>query len=114
MPTRSIDYWHQLQAFIADVVDRMANQQKPDDKIYWLDEDKNVKKIIWALCIACAFSVIADLFYHKHIVYAAEDWVPGMYGWYGFIGCVFLVLSAKLLRKLLMRSEDYYEEANDD
>ena len=114
MPTRSIDYWHQLQAFIADVVDRMANQQKPDDKIYWLDEDKNVKKIIWALCIACALSVIADLFYHKHIVYAAEDWVPGMYGWYGFIGCVFLVLSAKLLRKLLMRSEDYYEEANDD
>lgn len=114
MPTRSIDYWHQLQAFIADVVDRMADQQKPDDKIYWLDEDKNVKKIIWALCIACALSVIADLFYHKHIVYAAEDWVPGMYGWYGFIGCVFLVLSAKLLRKLLMRSEDYYEEANDD
>ena len=114
MPTRSIDYWHQLQAFIADVMDRMADQQKPDDKIYWLDEDKNVKKIIWALCIACALSVIADLFYHKHIVYAAEDWVPGMYGWYGFIGCVFLVLSAKLLRKLLMRSEDYYEEANDD
>lgn len=114
MPTRFIDYWHQLQAFIADVVDRMADQQKPDDKLYWLDEDKNVKKIIWALCIACALSVIADLFYHKHIVYAAEDWVPGMYGWYGFIGCVFLVLSAKLLRKLLMRSEDYYEEANDD
>ena len=114
MPARSIDYWHQLQAFIADVVDRMADQQKPDDKLYWLDEDKNVKKIIWALCIACALSVIAVLFYHKHIVYAAEDWVPGMYGWYGFIGCVFLVLSAKLLRKLLMRSEDYYEEANDD
>jgi hypothetical protein len=92
----------------------MADQQKPDDKKYWLDDQNNVNKIIWALYIACGLSVIADFFYHKHVHYAVEDWIPGMYGWYGFIGCVFLVLSAKVLRKILMRSEDYYDEADDD
>ncbi|NKB21078.1 MAG: hypothetical protein GKS01_11320 [Alphaproteobacteria bacterium] len=92
----------------------MADQQKPDEKKYWLDDQNNVKKIIWALYIVCGLSVIADFFYHKHVHYAAEDWIPGMYGWYGFIGCVFLVLSAKVLRKILMRDEDYYDEADDD
>jgi hypothetical protein len=28
---------------------------------------------------------------------------------YGFFACVALVLAAKLLRKLIMRPEDYYE-----
>ena len=76
----------------------MEDQQRPEKKRYWLDDAKNVSKIIWTLCIACALSVIADLFYHKHVHYAAEDWIPGMYGWYGFVGCVFMVLGAKLLR----------------
>ena len=92
----------------------MAEKQNSNKKSHWLDKENNVKKIIWALCIACSLSIIADLFYHKHTHYAAEDWIPGMYGWYGFIICVFLVLSAKLLRKILVRKEDYYEEAEDD
>ena len=92
----------------------MAEKQNSDKKSHWLDKENIAKKIIWALCIACSLIVIADLFYHKHTHYAAEDWIPGMYGWYGFIGCVFLVLIAKLLRKILMRKEDYYEEAEDD
>ena len=30
-------------------------------------------------------------------------------GLYGFVACVFLVLMAKLLRRILMRPEDYYD-----
>ena len=38
-----------------------------------------------------------------------EDIIPGMYGWYGLGGCLFLVLSAKILRQFVGRGEDYYD-----
>lgn len=92
----------------------MADGPKPGKKTYWLDDSRNVDKIWYALIVLCAVTVIADFFYHKHVEYAVEDFIPGMYGWYGFAGCVFLVLSAKLLRKILMRDEKYYDEPGDD
>ena len=96
----------------------MTDQQQPpnnvDDKTYWLDDKKNVDKIWYGLIAICGLTVLADAFYHKHTVYDVEDFVWGMYGWYGLIGCIFLVLSAKILRKITMRSEDYYDEPDDD
>ena len=50
----------------------------------------------------------ADGFYHKHGEVTAE-YLFGFYGVYGFIGCVALVLAAKWLRTVVMRSEDYYD-----
>ena len=91
----------------------MSETPKTGEKKYWLDEKKNVDKVWYGVIAICALTVISDSFYHKHVEYAAEDFIPGMYGWYGFIACVFLVLSAKLLRKIVMRSEDYYEDRND-
>ena len=85
-----------------------------DTKNYWLDNTKNVDKIWYSLVGICVISVLADFFYHKHVSHPVEDLIVGMHGWYSFIVCVFLVLCAKLLRKILMRSEDYYDEINDD
>ena len=85
-----------------------------DTKNYWLDNKKNVDKIWYSLVSICVISVLADFFYHKHVSHPVEDLIVGMHGWYSFIVCVFLVLCAKLLRKILMRSEDYYDEINDD
>ena len=85
-----------------------------DSKSYWLDNKKNVDKIWYSLIGICLISVLVDFFYHKHVTHPVEDLIVGMYGWYSFIVCVFLVLSAKLLRKILMRSENYYNETNDD
>jgi fucose permease len=82
----------------------------PDDgKKYWLDQPGNVRKIVWALCLVCLGLFVADAFYHKHPYFAAER-VFGFYAIYGFVMCVGLVLAAKLLRKILMRDEDYYEK----
>ena len=92
----------------------MADRKKPGEKTYWLDDKKNVDKVWYTLIGICAFSIVCDFFYHKHVEYAVEDLIPGMYGWYGFIGCVFLVLSAKLLRKIVMRDENYYDEPEND
>jgi hypothetical protein len=77
------------------------------EKRYWLDETGNVATVFWALVALCGALVLADLFYAKHAEFAA--------GIFGFVACVFLVLAAKELRKLLRRAEDYYErDAGED
>ena len=78
------------------------------EKKYWLDEARNVDKIVWTLVAVCAVLFLADFFYHKHVHFAFENWI-GFYGWYGFLAYCFIVLSAKALRRLLKRDEDYYD-----
>jgi hypothetical protein len=79
------------------------------DKRYWLDDPRNVSKIFYALVTLCALLLLSDLFYDKHGHYSWDEWF-GFYGLYGFFGSVFLVLTAKQLRRLLMRKEDYYDD----
>lgn len=92
----------------------MAKQKTPAKKTYWLEDKKNVDKIWYALIGLCAISVIIDFFYHKHVKYTVEDLIPGMYGWFGLASCVALVMGAKILRMIVNRREDYYDEAEDD
>ena len=90
--------------------DHQTTPVPPEDsgKKYWLDDMKNVNKILWALAAVCAGLMIAEFFYHKHVVYDFENWF-GFYSFVGFFLPVFLVLSARELRKILMRDEDYYD-----
>lgn len=78
------------------------------EKKYWLDDPRNVDKIFWGLVGVCALLTVPDFFYHKHTHFGWENWI-GFYGLYGFVSCVGLVLLAKQMRKLLKRSEDYYD-----
>jgi uncharacterized membrane protein AbrB (regulator of aidB expression) len=78
------------------------------NKKYWLDQSKNVNKIVYLLYVACAALLIVDLFYHKHGHFTFEHWF-GFYAWFGFIACVIVVLSAKVLRILVKRKESYYD-----
>jgi len=81
---------------------------KGNDKRYWLDEPANVTKLyrgLWAVGIVL---VLCDLLLHKHEVFTIAGWFS-FYGFFGFVACVVLVVSAKGLRRLLMRDEDYYE-----
>lgn len=80
-----------------------------DERRYWLDDPKNVDKIVYGLAAFCALLVAADLFIEKHPHFSFESWF-GFFGFFGFVGCVFLVLVAKELRKIVMRSEDYYDD----
>lgn len=79
-----------------------------EERKRWLDEPRNVDKIFYTLCTVCALLGLADLFYEKHVHYSWESWF-GFYGVYGFVCCVALVLSAKEMRKVVKRDEDYYE-----
>jgi hypothetical protein len=74
----------------------------------WLDEPRNVTRIVYGLTALSALALVADLLYSKHPHFDVERW-PGFYAIYGFTGSVALVLVAKWLRRLLRRDEDYYE-----
>lgn len=80
-----------------------------DEKVYWLDQPQNHRKIYYGLWVVCLLLVAADLLYEKHPHFAIDGWF-GFFGFYGFVSCVSLVFAAKLLRKLLMRPEDYYDK----
>jgi len=78
------------------------------ERDYWLDRPRTIKGIVYALCVVCAALFLVDPLLQRHPHFRIEGWF-GFYAWYGFIGCVFLVLAAKQMRRLLMRDEDYYD-----
>lgn len=80
----------------------------PGERRYWLDDARNVTRIVWALVTLCVLLLFADAFYHKHAVFPIEQRF-GFYAVFGFAVYVGLVLTAKALRKLLMRPENYYD-----
>ena len=80
-----------------------------DKKEYYLDKPENIGKILKVFYVICGILVVTDFIVHRHIYHDWEN-VPAFYAIYGFIGCVALVLIAKLMRKVLMREEDYYDK----
>jgi hypothetical protein len=82
-----------------------------DDDHRWLDEPRNVTHIVRGLGVLCGLALVADFFYTKHPHFAVEA-LPGFYAVYGFTVSMGLVLSAKWLRRLVRRDEDYYERGN--
>jgi len=79
-----------------------------DDGKYWLDDPANVTRLYRGVWIVGLLLVALDFVLHRHDDLAfAETW--GFYAFYGFVACVSLVLTAKGLRRLVRRPEDYYE-----
>ncbi len=78
------------------------------NKTYWLDRPLNVRKVYLGLWLFGLAWFLPDFFLEKHedLDFAST---LGFYALYGFVACVALVLTAKALRRILMRPEDYYE-----
>lgn len=74
----------------------------------WIDRPRNVRKLYLGLWAFGALLALLDLVVERHAE-AGLDGLLGFYALYGFIACVALVLAAKGLRRLVMRSEDYYD-----
>ncbi len=86
----------------------MPDTIRKAEKTYWLDRSENVTRLyraVWAIGIAL---VAAGFFVHWHGEFGFAAWF-GFYAVYGFVACVALVLTAKALRRVLKRPEDYYE-----
>lgn len=76
-------------------------------KLLWLDDMKNVDRIVYALFAVCAALFAADFLYDKHTEVPIEN-VPGFYALYGFFMCAALVICARAMRVILKKPEDYY------
>jgi hypothetical protein len=90
---------------------------QPDpEKKYWLDDPRNVNKIVYGVYAVCALLGLADFVYHKHTHFDVDELVdvfeklPGFYGFFGLLAFTGLVFSAKALRIILKRREDYYDQ----
>lgn len=77
------------------------------EKKYLFDNPRNVDRLLRSVYVICGVLFVLDFIIHRH---ASREWeaLPGFYAIYGFIAFVVLVLVSKVLRKLLMRKEDYY------
>ena len=82
--------------------------QRQPEKRYWLDERRNAMKVYWALVAVCIALVLGDALFVKKVEFEFER-MFGFFGWFGFVGSVFLVMTARALRKILMKPEDYYD-----
>lgn len=71
-----------------------------------------LKRALNIFYVICALLFLVDLIYHRHTVWAFEEWW-GFYAIYGFVSCVVLVLLAKQMRHFLMRDERYYQDMED-
>jgi len=79
---------------------------------YWLDEPRNVDRLVYALYAICAGLFLADRLYVKHPHFVFEGWF-GFFAVFGFVACVALVLGARQMRRVVKRPEDYYESVRD-
>lgn len=73
-----------------------------------LDEPRTVRRVVLAVYLVSGLLLSADLFYAKSTHFWFESWF-GFYAVFGFAVSFTLVLTAKQMRKLLRRDEDYYE-----
>ena len=82
--------------------------ESENEKESWLDRPRSVDKIILVVAILSLALLAADFFYEKHGHYSWEEW-PGFYALFGFLSFVVIDVGGKVLRKLVMRDEDYYD-----
>ena len=97
---------------------RMRMSEKTDEKTNettdentgFFDKPGNVRRMLRIFYAACVILVLLDLFSLRHTE-EARPWEGffAFYVVYGFVACTLLVLIAKVLRKVLMREEDYYD-----
>ena len=76
-------------------------------KLLWLENATNVKRLVFSFTGLCALLFLADLFYKKKTYFDAEK-LPGMYAVYGFLTCAALVIIALGLKAMLKRGETFY------
>jgi len=79
-----------------------------EHKRYWLDRPENVTKLYRTAWVIGLGLIALELTMQRHEALALAGWFA-FYALFGFVACVALVLTAKALRRLLKRREDYYE-----
>lgn len=84
------------------------------ERRYRLDEPRNVTRIVYGLYAVCLVLLVVELVIHRKAEFEseAESWF-GFYAVLGFVAYTAIVYTAKALRRLVRRSEDYYRDGSD-
>jgi len=72
------------------------------------DKKENVDRFLYGFYACLVILVLLDLVVHRHVYHPWEA-LFGFHAWYGFAACWILVVIAKQMRRVLMRSEDHYD-----
>jgi len=78
-------------------------------KKYFFDNPRNVQRLVIGFYAICVLLVGADFIIHRHTSIDLEK-IPAFYAIYGFAAYVLLVVLSVILRKLVKREENYYDE----
>jgi len=78
------------------------------EKERFLDRRENVNRLLNVFYFLCVALLLLDLVVHRHVAHPWERFF-GFHAFYGFVACWSLVVLAKLMRRVLMRGEDYYD-----
>ena len=83
----------------------------PKEPVGWTDRADTVKRFLVSFYVICGVLVVAELVLGRATEHPHPYEGPfGFYAAYGFLSFWFLVILARGMRKLLIRSEDYYDE----
>lgn len=83
-----------------------------DEKPHWLDKPRNVKLLWRGFLLVLVLTVLAELLVQMHPHFSIES-IFGFNAWFGFLGCVAMIVVAKGLALLLKRPDTYYGKDND-
>jgi hypothetical protein len=90
-------------------------RHEPKPPSGWMDRPDTVKRFFLVIYVISGLLIVAELILGKETAHPHPyEWVPLFYAAYGFASFWFLVLLAKPMRRLLIRSEDYYERGDDE
>ena len=75
----------------------------------WFGNQKNVGKLSIGICGICLLLLGIDFFYEKHSQVFVEE-LFGFYCFYGFVICFVIVFGGNILRKIVLRKENFYDD----
>ncbi|MDA0785276.1 MAG: hypothetical protein O3B37_03205 [Proteobacteria bacterium] len=76
----------------------------------WFNRKANVRKLMWALYVACALSILLEIVMRAGHIGHFEK-MTGLYAIAGLVGGFVLVLLAReILGRIVHRSEGYYDD----
>jgi len=78
------------------------------EKEYFFDRQRNIDRFLMVFYVICAVLFVLDFVIHRHTMHRLEE-LPGFYAVFGFVAFVALVVGSILLRKIVMRKQDYYD-----
>ena len=76
----------------------------------WFERKGNIRKLMWALYVACAASILLEVVMRAGHIGHFEK-MTGLYAIAGLVGGFVLVLLAReILGRIVHRSEGYYDD----